>query len=268
MDFSKLIDNKKQVPADPEIQFEDLLRKAANDPGLRPQFFRNFLNYNLYVIGKPKGDYVQDKDGNATAIKSTSLQLNFFKINGVDQIPVFSSLARLQKAIKGEVPYIRVNGKVVFEGLPKGARVVLNPFSDCGKEFMWEEIQRILDGSIFQTTNKGVFTAASNIFLGQPADYPHKMINCFISYFESSLTVEKAYLAQVYVKDSGDAPHCIVGLKMLKDSATSFDEVLGELGIIVKDTMPKGQMLDLSNIDSGGTVNEYLVNQTKPFYVR
>lgn len=263
MDFSKIFGKRNN----PEQDFERILQQAANDPGIRPKFYRTFLDYDLYVLGVYEGDAPR-VDGEITTKKDDSLKLNFYTINGKVQLPVFSSLKRLQSAVSGEARYIRMNGRVLFRGLPNGVEVVLNPYSDCGKEFTSIEIQKILDGSIFDTSQKGQLQSNMKVILGQPSEYPQRMVDAFISYFKSSGNVNSAYLAQMYAQESGDPPHCVVGIKPSPTASKPLNEILSDLGIIAKETLGSGQFIDIVNCDKDGGLAEYLVKETKPFYSR
>jgi hypothetical protein len=128
---------------EPQNRLEESLVKAATQPESRPQFYRDFLESELYLL--PHGEVPEIKDG----VLQTGSQVAFqaVEIEGKTWLPIFSSLPRLQAALDTERPYLRMAARTFLE-LTRGADILLNPGSDYGKQFLADEIARLLDGSI------------------------------------------------------------------------------------------------------------------------
>jgi hypothetical protein len=141
---------------------------AARDPSHRPQFYRDFVKSNIFII--QHGPYFAEPK--ETTLES-GFQLNIQPIQHDRKpwLPIFSSLPRLQVAIKAEVNYIALNA-MEFLKATKGADVILNPGLEYGKEFTHIEIAAILDGSLWKSAERRVVDKQSKILIGQPANYP------------------------------------------------------------------------------------------------
>jgi SseB protein N-terminal domain len=125
---------------EPQNDLERSLIAATTDPAARPQFYRDLVASDLFVVQEPD-------------TPSGQLNIRPLEVNGNDCLPVFSSLPRLQAFIDQEVSYIAMNARD-FMQITRGARLLLNAGSDYGKELLPEEIASILDGSIWQPQSR------------------------------------------------------------------------------------------------------------------
>ncbi|WP_241686585.1 SseB family protein [Flavobacterium sp. YO12] len=84
---------------------------------------------------------------NQTLENDINVQFVIFE-NG--QIPVFTSINRIfdKGIIKEKVPYLSIKGQDLFKSL-NGATFILNPYSDFVKELIPEEIETLLNGTIY-----------------------------------------------------------------------------------------------------------------------
>jgi hypothetical protein len=137
-----LFKKKKKEGDFPANELEQSILNAVNDPRTTEEFYTKLLWADLYIL-TDGSEPIQEEDGeNAT--------VNFVTLDS-GHIGIFSSLSRIhdKKVIKGEVPYITLKSQDFFT-ITKGAPIVLNPFSDYPKEFLPQEVNDLLNGTIFK----------------------------------------------------------------------------------------------------------------------
>src|ERR1700749_4934625 len=97
----------------PQNELEAALLAAATEPEARPRFYEILSKSDLLVIdespqpGAPTGRQVLEK--------GRSLQLRVLEVAGVPHVPVFSSSARISAVVTGEVRFLAVNAKALFD---------------------------------------------------------------------------------------------------------------------------------------------------------
>ena len=113
------------------------------------------------------------------------------------------------------------------------------------------------------------YAEGTDLYLGEPADYPQDLVDALSSYFKSSLAVKKAYLAHLYAKtDEGEPPHNVVGIELLPESIKTYDEVVKEAGFVAERILDtKKDILDFIQITSEShEITEFMIDETKPFF--
>jgi hypothetical protein len=133
MKFFNFFKAAKTEQQERSIYLELLIKKAATEGAYRDALFRQLLAYDLFVIAQPsvqKG--VVPEKINVAAYKD-------------GKIPVFTSSQRIfdKKIVRGEVNYVKINGRKLFE-LLKGATFYLNPYSDYFYQVLPNEIEKLL----------------------------------------------------------------------------------------------------------------------------
>lgn len=125
-----------------EPTFEALLKKAVVEPAYRIDIYARILSEKFFVLTEegmfPQGSFITN--GNTKAQVRT---LN----NG--SVPIFTSTDRIFDGgvIKTEVCFLELEGKDLLK-MSTGKALIINPYSDFGKEILPSEIEQILDGSI------------------------------------------------------------------------------------------------------------------------
>jgi len=242
-----------------ENKLETLLRKASGEPAYRPAFYESLLSEDLVVMtdqNRGEGDTVLEED--------TSIGIVTFK--GGD-IPVFTSPERIldNRVIDHNVPFVKLNGKVLLE-TTRGAKLVLNPYSDYAKELLPDEIEDLLNGTIVSGSQKTVVTEKeTRVLLAQPKDYPNEMVASLNIVFRNHPTVNKAYLALM-----SDGSEKTPGLVIAVDADTDdFQSIVNEAGFTAQQYLKIGkyEVVNFLKI-GGGSLDSYFIEQTEPFYTR
>lgn len=246
---------------EPENEFESSLVKAATDPSHRPQFYKDLRNTDLFII--QHGERPPESHEVVTLKEGMTIQIQNIEHNGKPYIPVFSSLSRLQRAIKDEVAYLGVNALELMK-FTQGAELLLNPGSDYGKEFTKSEISSIVDGSIFGPPETYTQKKEAKVLLGQPKVYPQELTSALSLFFKSRKQVKRAWVAHFHNPDDGLPPHTLIAI----DAGDSFKEISSEIGMVISGIKIPSPPVDVIPITNGGGLEEYFLQGKKPFYVR
>src|SRR4051812_2394628 len=117
---------------EPSNEFEKSLVRASTDAAHRPQFYRDLLASEIFIM-QPLSP--EPPLGKRIIEKGEQLKLVTLRNGDKTVVPFFSSLARLKSMLKDreEMGYLALKADAFFK-ITKGAQLVLNPGSDYGKE--------------------------------------------------------------------------------------------------------------------------------------
>ncbi len=247
-----------------ENELERALRLASDDPANRPDFYRLLVDASVYVIGR-SGAWDQ---GMKTVAVGEEIEIqNWVKDDGSAVIPFFTSLEALRNAVAEEANYLLLPARSLFE-LTKGATLVLNPYSLYGKEFPPPEVEALLIGGSNRLPEQRITQKDTQVLLGQPKEYPSRMVDALTTFFSGRGHVKAAYLALMQDPSRDEKPHLVLGI-LMDDGEAHFDETLfREAGNVAADTVSAGEIVDLYRIneDDGQGLSGYFLKSVKPFY--
>lgn len=242
---------------EPVNNLEKSLMSAATNPSSRPQFYRDLLEADVFVIQHGKSNLnIQ----NNVLQQGAELKIQHIERDGIAWLPIFSSLPRLQQFVRAESTYLQFKARDFFE-ITRGAHVVLNPSFDYGKEFIPQEIAGMLDGSIFKPSQTYIAQKETKVLIGQPANYPHKLVKTLSEYFARNKSVNRAYLVLFHNPETSEKPHLLIGI----DVSDNPEKVFGDAGMIGSQVMGKDEIIDFIRLDKSG-FSQHILNSTKPFY--
>lgn len=135
---------KKTESTFPENELEKCLMQAASNFSAQKQFYQKLLWNQLFILTSENSI---SQIGNENTEDNTTIQCVIFE-NG--HIPIFTSTNRIfdKGIIKEMVPHLSLKGQDLFKVL-KGSTFILNPYSDFAKELIPEEIESLLNGTIY-----------------------------------------------------------------------------------------------------------------------
>ena len=231
----------------PQNDLENALVRAVKEPAARPEFYRLLLAADLLVLGNLAGDQLQ--------IVSTKNKA------GIMVHPVFSSVPRVQAYIHEKQNFLTLNGGALFQ-MTKGAAFVLNPNSAYGKELLPEELASLLDPEAHSAAKPIVLDKDTQVLIGQPAVYPHDLVNALKFEFAKRPDVLNAYLVQIAFGGRDEPPHPMIGVETTGDW-NSISALIGKTAAIVS----PGMLLDAAPVDrvKGDTMTKSFL-KTQPFY--
>ena len=243
----------------PENPLEASLMRAANEPAIRPEFYRLLLETELLVIGR-----VEDEEGVAieTGNNAAGQRVRIANIphNGKSYIPVFSSLLRLRAFLRSEEDYFIMTGRGLFTHLP-GSHFMLNPGSDYGKELLPDEIGSLLNPTVPQSYT---VEKPTEVRIGPLSEYPTSLVQSLTGLFRERPDVVSARIVQIQFEERGE-PNPLIGI----ETVGAWDPLAAEIGQIVAVIAP-GKTVDLiplSRIKKSDSLNATVL-QTSPFYTR
>lgn len=249
----------------PQNPLEESLVNAVNDPAARPQFYRDLIAADIFVMreGAPP-----EQTGPITLNESDEVALRMIEWNGAPFIPIFTSLQRMQEVLKEESAYLSLNA-LQFMQLTAGADLVLNPGSEFGKEFRKDEIAAILDGSIWQPGERREIESDTQVLVGHPANYPQDLVDALSRLFEKKPDVIRAYVAHV-VYPTGDAAaeqqkgHTLIAVEAIGE----WEELASSIGMLVREVQCPDPPVDLMRLAGNGGIEDYFTKDTRPFFER
>jgi SseB protein C-terminal domain len=141
--------------------------------------------------------------------------------------------------------------------------IVLNPGMQYGKAFSLTEISGLLDGTLLAPEMSDI-SQGHEVFLGVPRVYPTALVNALSQLFRDFDAVEAAYLAHVFILESGEPPHSCIGLKLSQPEALP---VILEFAVNLQKQVAPDKLVDFVQVeeDSEDDVVKYLL-KTEPFY--
>lgn len=239
------------TPSDPDT-LAPLLEAAARDPGMRPAFYRQLLESNLFIIGTVTGN-------------SVSMQMHQGPRG--PYLAVFSSAERILDAAPAGTPCVGLRGEDLFRMVKPETLLVLNPWSKVLHEIVPQERAALLDGSIFSGAKEVVQPAGRPVMLGQPAERPQKLLDAVASFLGTRAEVRAAYLALI-VSDPALPPHCVLGVQTA--ARGGLQPLLPDLSLVVSNVLGPNELVDFIELGDkpAEPISQYLLEQTQPFYRR
>ena len=253
-DFLKPKSKPAAVP-EPAATLEELLAQAATDPAYQPEFYRRLLLEPLIFVATDDPDQpepeAEEEDG-------ASMQIACWEDG---RIPIFTTPARIfdKGVIVDEQAHYAMKGRNLLEML-RDKTLLLNPYSDFGKEFTPAEIARILAGTILHTGTRLTVQEATTVRIGQPANYPTDMVQALVRLLSQQPRVRAAYLAWIHDPAAPEPPHYIICLDVEGEMRTISQQV----GFVAQKFLAKQEIIDIVQADQSSLTDYF--RQTKPFY--
>ena len=246
---------------DSDDDLANALMRASADVAARPAFYAAVINADVFILGSSKQT---ESPATTTLAAGSKLQIrNWADDQGNTFIPFFSSFEKLQSAIREPQPYMLLPARALFE-TTLGTRLILNPRSDYQKEFLPGEVANLLSTGSPNASKEMVVEAARTVSLGQPADYPSRLVENLSRLFRERGDVDAAYLSLMHDPSQGEEPHLLIGILCQGD----FSAVSRDAGVVIAETVP-GEIVDVMRIEANcGEVSRYFLESVTPFFVR
>lgn len=243
----------------PQNKLEQSLVEAQKDPLERPQFYKELVVSDLFIIQEAP---ILVEHGQKTLKEGDALQIRSVDLNGKAYLPVFSSLMRLQAFLPSEAGYIALNA-LEFMKLTRGADILLNPGSDYGKAFLKEEVDAIIQRAMGKPTDQYEVKKASPVRIGPPANYPTDLVVALSRYFEKRKEIKAAYLAHFFNPEHDTKAHTLVAMEVSGEWAS----VMSGIGMAIQGVPIPDPPVDFIELTGKSGVEDYFKNKSKPFYV-
>jgi len=245
---------------DPQNAFEQSLEKAATDPSHRPQFYRDLTAAEFFIVQPtpPAG-----RSGRRVTEAQESIKVGQIEWNGKSFIPVFSSLKRLEAGLTEPAGFLAINA-MEFMKITKGANLLLNPGAAFGKELPAEEISSILDGTIWEPSERVETKEEEQVLIGQPARYPEELVAALARYFSTRKSVRRAFIAMYFNPKRDEKPHTLIAIEVTGE----WEPVVAGAGMIAREVSVPDPPVDFMQISGRGGIEEHFTKGGQPFYRR
>jgi hypothetical protein len=241
--LSKLFPKKNEK--EPDL-LDMLVEEASHDIGKRSEFYRTLLASRLWVPGEAR-------DG--------ELFIRPYTIDGRKALLLFSSPERMAEGLRERPEFFGVTGRALLEAIPGFDSLILNYRTRTQKEFTSSEVAALLDGSIFEESNESC-GVPRQIVLGQPKEYPVRLMEELKAKLPARSDVRAAYIAQLYEEGTMDAPRIVIAFETEMEEE-SFEVFRGR-AMQLAEACDAGDPIFTRLEDDG--LGEYLRKETEPFY--
>ncbi len=242
-------------------QLSHALKQALEKPELRAQFYRDFMAADIYLV---KADAAAVTEFTQAMIdEDQDIQLQHIEANNDWFIPIFSSVASLKDAHETAVTYFKMAARDLMQ-LTTGVNLFLDYGSEVSKPFLADEVNAILDGTIWQQPRETQLSGNSEVLLGEPTSYPEALAQALLAWLPSQPLIERAWLAMIYNPEDGLPPHTILALDALSDEM-HLSQAIGRA--IHKMDIPNPP-LDILFIGQEPILDAYFLEDTQAFYQR
>ena len=243
----------------PENSCEATMIKAVADQRHYPEFYREVLESTVYYIRTGEAEH-KPQPGATPGGSANILSVEF---DGKSYLLFFTSLARLKEFIPEGAWHFGVKGREFFE-TTRGSELMLNPGTECCKQFSKMEISKLLDGTLFHAAAvlATVSDAEDEHKLVQPRDYPEALATALSELFKKTKEVRNAYLAKYYNSRPGDPAHYVIGLEV----SGHWERVTEAACAVAGSAKKEGERVSFIPIGND-EASEYLLD-TDPFYTK
>lgn len=200
--FSNLF--SRQPATDP---LAALLADAAREPARRETFYRALLEGSLWTPAEME-------DG--------ALMVRPYQVHGRNVLLAFTSRENAT-SLRDKPSMLELPARTVLAASAGFDGLVLNYGNPTEKEFTHPEMRGLLDGSIFDLVE-----GRHSLLLGQPKEYPVRLMNDLARAFPSRRELMAAYIAQVSEEGDDGEPTIVIGVETVM-SDDEFEEVRAKL---------------------------------------
>lgn len=218
-----------------------LLAEASRSPARRAAFYRALADGTLWVPG---------------GMTNGELLVRPYQVHGRSVLLVFTSRSAAT-ALRDRPEMIELPMRSVCGMAPMFDGVILNYGTRTEKEFTAPELRGLLDGSIFELVE-----AEQGLLIGQPKEFPVRLMNELKRAFPSRPEITAAYIAQVTEEGRSGAPTIVIGIEAgISDEA--FEEMRPKLERISEAAGASGvTFMKLAD----DPIAQYMRTETKAFY--
>jgi hypothetical protein len=151
-----------------------------------------------------------------------------------------------------------------FLEIVKGQTLVLNPASSHGKEFFPHEVEALLSSGVNHLAVQRTVQKETQVLLGQPANYPTRMVSALKEFLPRHTNISAAYLCLMQEPAPDSKPSLVVGFKGSGDIKIAMKDA----GAVAADTAQPGTPVDFVEIVEGEPGISAYFDSVEPFYRR
>jgi hypothetical protein len=192
---------------------------------------------------------VPGADGNAVVPEGTRLSMPAVTRGEERLFPFFTAPSRARTWFNGDHIVAPERTRELFTRHPDSS-FMLNPGSDYGKEFVPNEVKRLLAGDLGEGVDEIEIPADQQVLLGHPREIPAELIAALAREFAATPAVRGAWL-MLAMRAGQSGQSWMLGVDHKGTGQDSWQIVLDAITRAVKGDILKGRMLDAMPLDAG-----------------
>ncbi|MFS0864286.1 enhanced serine sensitivity protein SseB C-terminal domain-containing protein [Fredinandcohnia sp. 179-A 10B2 NHS] len=242
--------------------FDEVLLAAIENPQKRYEFYRAFLELDLFVIGTVS-------DENSTKGDDPTLLLKHIEVDGELVLPVYSSLEKFNSIFKSNYNYVQISTRYLLKLIDFDSPWVLNPGFDLSKKIIPEELETLRDGRILHYYFDELSPDEKVQYLtDQITEIDEETMNFITSCLREYSSVKKAYLTNIFNPATGNQPFPLIGLKVEEVTREESKKVMQEVFKKVNKNRTSEQQIEFVILDEILPLTHSLEERNEPFYTR
>jgi hypothetical protein len=201
-------------------------------------------------------------EGERVLPTGATIDMPLLEHSGRSYTPCFSSTSRVQAFVKEPVRTLGMTGRAFLE-LVGPTHVVLNPASTVWKTFVPDEIARLLRGDVEGGDLRKVRVERERqVLVGAPAEPQEHLTKALSAAFSGVPGVVAAHLAWMFDRESGVAPHALVGI----DTEGPWDQATAAAVAALRKVARKDEVVDVWDLRKTDLADA--IRQQPAFYRR
>jgi len=242
-----------------ETPLERLLRHAATEPGMRPEFYRRLLASDVLVPVDQPGQIGPYPAGTNLNI------ISLVRDDGVVVIPFFTSAARVCEAPVGN-KCVQMNVRDLFKTNP-GKHFHVNPCSLFGREFVPVEVQSLLKhGGLMIPCRIHVKQNDTAVTLVPLQDPPTHVLDELKVLLARNPQVQAAYIGELRTPQEAVKKSCMLAFDFTPKA--DVDRILRDVATVITEHMTShSPHVDLVVRPRNGSHLAKAFEAIAPFYV-
>jgi hypothetical protein len=230
----------RSSPTDP---LDALLAEASREPSKREEFYHALLDATLLVPGE---------------IMEGELFVRPYTVENRKSLLIFTAPDQAS-SLRDHPPLVEMKGEILLRAGLGFDGVALNYGNRNEKWFTAPELRALLDGSIFGLLEYG--SSGSGLLIGQPKEYPVRLMNELSRAFPTRSEIAAAYIAQTMREGEMAEPKLVIAIDttMSEEDFRVMEEKLVRLAEALEVNV------DFTRL-KGDPLGEYLRSETKAFY--
>jgi len=249
----------------PQNELESRLINAGKDQGESYHFYETLLNSEIYFLPHTYQRPLSTQEQLVDTSTPTKVSIMQIKIEGNAHTPFFSSLERMKSIISDQRTYYKLKSLDFFRLIIDSENphpLILNPGADYGKIFTIHEIKTLANGNNPVACEEVRTFAGNKLLLGQPSNYPDKLVDTLKKNFKKNKNIRRAFLIHIFNPSIDKKPHTLIVI----DTKNDFNSVANTIGGLINNIeIPDPPLTIAQFLDSQDTISNYC-HEIKPFY--
>jgi hypothetical protein len=229
---------------EPENEIERMLMRASTEPAIRPAFVRALMDAEIQIVLVPDKPLLPGPDGKTTVPAGVKLAMPSATRGEERLVPFFTAPSRARAWFPGDHIVAPEKTRDLFARFPDTS-FFLNPRSNYGKEFVPDEVKRLLAGHFEDGPQMQVIERPEQVLLAHPKEIPVDLIAALARELSAVPTVRGAWLMLAMRQGAGQQSW-MLGV----DHQGSWEDVRAAIGRAVQGDILNGWMLDAMPLDN------------------